>query len=226
MTRAHHHQPEGLAHYLSEIEQFPVLAASQEQELTERMAAGDIGAREQLVNAHLRLAARIAQKYQQPTIDALDLIQEANLGLLKATEKYDGTRGRFAAYATWWIKERIIMALAEQSLSGLSLDDEESAYLEEIQDDSPAPEEIVELRQITSSLYATFTVLTEQERLALVFRFGLDGRRDNRTLAQVAKHLDISQERVKDLIERAFRKIRKSGYSAALHDYWSERCAS
>src|SRR5260370_41220467 len=158
MTRAQNHQSESLTRYLSEIEQFPHLSESQEQELAERMRAGDTSAREQIINAHLRLAARIARQYQQPKIDVLDLIQEANIGLLKATEKYDCTRGRFATYATWWVKERIVMALSTQSISGLSLDDEESLYVEEIQDNDPTPEEALKLRQITSSLNATFSV--------------------------------------------------------------------
>lgn len=226
MTRAQNQQSENLTRYLAEIEQFPQLSLDQERELTERMQAGDANAREQMIHAHLRLAARIAQQYRQASVDVLDLIQEANMGLLKATEKYESARGRFATYAAWWVKERVIMALSTQSVSTISLDDEESLYVEEIQDTDPTPEEAVELRQITSSLYATFSVLTEQERLTLVYRFGLDGRADYRTLVQVAKHLHVSQERVRQLIDQAFRKIRKSGYSAALHDYWEEHCAS
>jgi len=118
-----------------------------------------------------------------------------------------------------------MMALADRP-AHLSLEDEESLYLESIPDDGPTPEEAVHLQQLNSSLYATFSVLTERERLALVFRFGLDGHGENRTLAQVGKHLNLSSVGAGQLIDQAIRKIRKSGYSAALHDYWSEHCAS
>jgi RNA polymerase sigma factor (sigma-70 family) len=212
--------------YLDEIERYPLLSATEEQQLAERMASGDFAAREQMINAHLRLAVHVARKHQRPGIDLLDLIQEANLGLLKATEKYDHSKGRFAAYATWWIKERIIMALASHFTDHLSLEDADSLTLEAIPDDGPAPEEVLHLQQLTTALYATLAVLTERERLALVLRYGLDGRGRNRTLAQVGKHLQTSPENARRIVELAIRKIRKSGESAALHDYWSEHCAS
>src|SRR5258708_532069 len=108
--------------YLDEIERYPLLSAAEELLLAERMASGDTAAPEQLVPAHLRLAVHVARKHQRSGIDLLDLIQEANLGLLKATEKYDLTKGRFATYAVWWIKERLIMALASHPIDHLSLE--------------------------------------------------------------------------------------------------------
>jgi|SRR5579859_1333700 len=215
---------DGLTQYQIEIERYPTLSAAQEQDLAERMATGDAAARECLINAHLRLAVNLAKKYHPRYDDLLDIIQEANIGLIKAADKFDPTKGRFAIYAAWWIEERIIMVLAHPH-DTLSLDDETNLLQETLQDDSPQPEEAVHLQQLNSHLYATFACLTQQERLALVLRYGLDGHGKNRTLIQVGSKLKISPERTGKLIGQAIQKIRKSGHSAALRDYWEERTA-
>ena len=102
--------------YLREIGKVALLTADEEIDLAKRIEAGDEEAKKQLVEANLRLSVSVAKKYIGCGISFLDLIQEGNLGLMKAAEKYDYTKGfRFSTYATWWIKQTISRAIADQS---------------------------------------------------------------------------------------------------------------
>lgn len=103
--------------YLREIGKVPLLTAAQEQELAKRIEAGDEEARHKLIQANLRLVVSIAKKYigRSPNLTLLDLIQEGNIGLSKAVEKFDYRKGfKFSTYATWWIRQAITRALADQ----------------------------------------------------------------------------------------------------------------
>ena len=102
--------------YLKEIGRVPLLSAEEEIELAERMAKGDPYARKRLSEANLRLVVSIAKKYVGRGMQFLDLIQEGNLGLIKAVEKFDHTKGfKFSTYATWWIRQAITRAIADQA---------------------------------------------------------------------------------------------------------------
>ena len=102
--------------YLREIGKIALLTADEEIELAKRIEKGDQEAKKQLVEANLRLSVSVAKRYIGCGISFLDLIQEGNLGLMKAAEKYDYTKGfRFSTYATWWIKQTISRAIADQS---------------------------------------------------------------------------------------------------------------
>jgi len=104
--------------YLREIGQYPLLTASEERELAKRIEAGDNEARNILARSNLRLVVSIAKKYvgRSPDLTLLDLIQEGNLGLFKAVDKFDFKKGfKFSTYATWWIRQAITRALADQS---------------------------------------------------------------------------------------------------------------
>lgn len=102
--------------YLREIGKIALLTADEEIELAKRIEAGDEEAKKHLVEANLRLSVSVAKRYIGCGISFLDLIQEGNLGLIKAAEKYDYTKGfRFSTYATWWIKQTISRAIADQS---------------------------------------------------------------------------------------------------------------
>ena len=102
--------------YLKEIGRVPLLTSEREHELAERMAAGDVEAKKALVEANLRLVVSIAKRYVGRGMFFLDLIQEGNLGLMKAVDKFDHTKGyKFSTYATWWIRQAITRAIADQA---------------------------------------------------------------------------------------------------------------
>ena len=114
--------PEGIAlddpvrMYLKEIGKVPLLSAEEEQELAEKMSLGDEDAKKRLSEANLRLVVSIAKRYVGRGMLFLDLIQEGNLGLIKAVEKFDYQKGfKFSTYATWWIRQAITRAIADQA---------------------------------------------------------------------------------------------------------------
>ena len=102
--------------YLREIGKTPLLKGAEEVELAKRITKGDVAARKKLIEANLRLVVSIAKKYMGRNLGLLDLIQEGNLGLFRAVEKFDWRKGyKFSTYATWWIRQAITRALADQS---------------------------------------------------------------------------------------------------------------
>ena len=102
--------------YLKEIGRVPLLSAEEEVELAIRMSEGDVAAKKRLSEANLRLVVSIAKRYVGRGMQFLDLIQEGNLGLIKAVEKFDHTKGfKFSTYATWWIRQAITRAIADQA---------------------------------------------------------------------------------------------------------------
>ena len=102
--------------YLKEIGKVPLLKPEQEPELAKRIAQGDEEAKQQLINSNLRLVISIAKRYAGRGMPFLDLIQEGNMGLIKAVEKFDYTKGfKFSTYATWWIRQAITRAIADQA---------------------------------------------------------------------------------------------------------------
>lgn len=104
--------------YLKEIGMYPLLTPEQELTLAERVSRGDQRARQHLIEANLRLVVSIAKRYSNQGLPLLDLIQEGNIGLMRATQKFDYQRGfRFSTYATWWIRQAISRTIAEHSRS-------------------------------------------------------------------------------------------------------------
>ena len=102
--------------YLKDIGQVPLLQSDEEKELAQRMSEGDVAAKNRLSEANLRLVVSIAKRYVGRGMQFLDLIQEGNLGLMKAVEKFDYTKGfKFSTYATWWIRQAITRAIADQA---------------------------------------------------------------------------------------------------------------
>src|SRR5437660_12875653 len=102
--------------YLGEIGRCPLINAEEEMRIARKVAQGDMIAQQQLVEANLRLVVSIAKRYNNHSIALLDLVQEGNLGLIRAAQKFDPWRGfRFSTYATWWIRQAISRAVAEHT---------------------------------------------------------------------------------------------------------------
>jgi RNA polymerase primary sigma factor len=111
-------EPDAIKSYLQEIRKVPLLSAANEKKLAAAAEEGDSQARKQLIEANTRLVVSIAKRYQGRGLPLSDLIQEGNLGLLRAVEKFDYRRGfKFSTYATWWIKQALQRALADRSLT-------------------------------------------------------------------------------------------------------------
>jgi len=111
-------RPDSVQMYLKEIGKVPFLTAKEEKELAKRIEKGDEAAKQKLIRANLRLVVSIAKKYvgRSPNLTLLDLIQEGNLGLFRAAEKFDWRKGyKFSTYATWWIRQAVTRALADQA---------------------------------------------------------------------------------------------------------------
>lgn len=100
--------------YLKEINKYPVLSSDEEDELVQLVVAGDQNAKEKLINSNLRFVVTVAKQYQNQGLPLVDLINEGNLGLIKAVGKFDPTRGfKFISYAVWWIRQSIMEAIAD-----------------------------------------------------------------------------------------------------------------
>ncbi|MCM1579698.1 MAG: RNA polymerase sigma factor RpoD [Ruminococcus sp.] len=144
--------------YLKEIGRVPLLTAEEEIELAGRMAQGDPKAKKRLSEANLRLVVSIAKRYVGRGMQFLDLIQEGNLGLIKAVEKFDHTKGfKFSTYATWWIRQAITRAIADQArtiripvhmVETITKVKKASSQLLHQNGRDPSPEEISELLNI------------------------------------------------------------------------------
>ena len=265
--------------YLKEIGKVPLLSAEEEIKLAQRMEEGDEDAKKRLAEANLRLVVSIAKRYVGRGMLFLDLIQEGNLGLIKAVEKFDYRKGyKFSTYATWWIRQAITRAIADQartiripvhmvetinklirvsrqllqelgreptpeeiaeemhmsvervreilkiSQEPVSLEtpigEEEDSHLGDfIQDDNvPVPADAAAFTMLKEQLEDVLSTLTDREQKVLRLRFGLDDGRA-RTLEEVGKEFNVTRERIRQIEEKALRKLRHPSRSRKLKDY-------
>ncbi len=141
--------------YLQEIGKVDLITADEEVELAQKIRAGDKVALEKLIKANLRFVVSVSKQYQNQGLSLPDLINEGNLGLMKAAKRYDETRGfKFISYAVWWIRQSILQALAEQSrivrlplnkIGSINKINKAYAHLEQENERPPSPEELAEV---------------------------------------------------------------------------------
>ena len=265
--------------YLQEIGKVDLITADEEVELAQRIKAGDQRALEKLTKANLRFVVSVAKQYQNQGLTLPDLINEGNLGLIKAAEKFDETRGfKFISYAVWWIRQSILQALAEQSrivrlplnkIGAINRINKAFAAFEQVHQREPNPDELAEMldiseNEVRESLKNTgrhismdaplmadednnmYDVLKGEENLTpeagLIFDslrmeieraiatltpreadvirlyFGLNGKHPY-TLEEIAEQFDLTRERVRQIKEKAIRRLKHTARSKILKTY-------
>ena len=264
--------------YLQEIGREELITVEQEVELAQRIRKGDQAALEQLTRANLRFVVSVAKQYQNQGLSLPDLINEGNLGLIKAAEKFDETRGfKFISYAVWWIRQSILQALAEQSrivrlplnqVGSLNKNNKALAKFEQENERNPSAEELAELLEIptekisdtmrvsgrhvsvdapfvdgednslldvlvnndspnadvglikeslSSEIDRALSVLTERERDIVKYFFGIGA--PELTLEEIGDKFDLTRERVRQIKEKAIRRLRQNSRSKLLKSY-------
>ena len=265
--------------YLQEIGREELITADQEVLLAQRIKLGDQEALEKLVKANLRFVVSVAKQYQNQGLSLPDLINEGNLGLIKAAQRFDETRGfKFISYAVWWIRQSILQALAEQSrivrlplnqVGSLSKIRKESNRLEQRFERPPSAEEIAEAMEVPQQkidaalkistryismdaplaededtkyidvfvnedaegtdntlikesllkeIHRSLSTLSEKERQVLYLYFGI-GMNHGLTLEEIGIKFDLTRERVRQIKERAIRRLKQSSRSKLLKYY-------
>ena len=270
---------QSLEKYLQEIGEVPLLVPEEEIKLARRIRRGDQTALEQLTKANLRFVVSVAKQYQNQGLSLGDLINEGNLGLIKAAKRFDETRGyKFISYAVWWIRQSILQALAEQSrvvrlplnrVGALNKIGKMYANLEQEYEREPTPDEIAEMLEISAaevtdtlrmsgrhlSIDAPFAqgednrlldivhndnqpppdsrlmqeslrqeidralaTLSARESEVVRLYFGL-GREHPLTLEEIGELFKLTRERVRQIKEKALRRLRHTSRSKALRTY-------
>ena len=221
--------------YLKEIGRVPLLTAGQEMALAKAARAGDADARRALSEANLRLVVSVAKRYAGRGLPFLDLIQEGNLGLMKAAEKFEPERGfKFSTYATWWIRQSITRAIADQGrtiripvhlVESINRVKKTAGELLRRTGREPTAEEIAAQLDMEPArvreLMNVLKSLTPREERVIALRFGLeDGRA--RTLEELGREFNVTRERVRQIEAKALRKLRHPSRAKRLRDYLDE----
>ncbi len=272
-------ESQSLDKYLQEIGKVDLLTPDEEVSLAQRIKEGDQFALEKLTKANLRFVVSVAKQYQNQGLSLGDLINEGNLGLIKAAKRFDETRGfKFISYAVWWIRQSILQALAEQSrivrlplnrVGSLNKISKSFSELEQKFEREPSPEEIAEVLELTTaevvdtlkisgrhvSVDAPFvqgeenrlldvlenddeespdmglmndslrkdvqralSTLTKREADVITLYFGLNGEH-SLTLEEIGEKFNLTRERVRQIKEKAIRRLRHTSRSKALKPY-------
>jgi len=270
---------QSLEKYLQEIGEVALLHPEEEIKLARRIRRGDQRALEQLTKANLRFVVSVAKQYQNQGLSLGDLINEGNLGLIKAAKRFDETRGyKFISYAVWWIRQSILQALAEQSrvvrlplnrVGALNKIGKMYSNLEQEYEREPTPVEIADMLEISPeevtdtlrmsgrhlSMDAPFSqgednrlldivhnenqpppdsrlmqeslrqeidralaTLSQREAEVVRLYFGL-GREHPLTLEEIGELFKLTRERVRQIKEKALRRLRHTSRSKALRAY-------
>lgn len=272
-------ESQSLDKYLQEIGRVELITADQEVDLAKKIRNGDALALEKLTKANLRFVVSVAKQYQNQGLTLGDLINEGNLGLIKAAQRFDETRGfKFISYAVWWIRQSILQALAEQSrivrlplnrVGSLNKISKVFSELEQRFEREPSPDEMAEVLQLSEgevldtlriagrhiSMDAPFangeenslldvledetemtpdnelitdslrrevqralSTLTQREADVVSYYFGLNGGH-SLTLEEIGERFDLTRERVRQIKEKAIRRLRHTSRSKSLKTY-------
>ena len=272
-------ESKSLDKYLQDISKIELITAEEEVELARRIKAGDQLALEKLTNANLRFVVSVAKQYQNQGLKLPDLINEGNVGLVKAAKRFDETRGfKFISYAVWWIRQSILQALAEQSrvvrlplnkIGSINKIKKTFSYLEQTHERPPSAEEIAKELDMTitevkqsiknsgrhismdaplkegedSNLYdvmrsgesprpdidlmrqslhteinRALDTLSPREADVIKLYYGI-GDQQSMTLAEIGQTFDLTRERVRQIREKAIRKLRHNSRNKLLKSY-------
>ena len=218
--------------YLQEIGREDLITVEEEVELAQAIKKGDRQALEKLTRANLRFVVSVAKQYQNQGLSLPDLINEGNLGLIKAAEKFDETRGfKFISYAVWWIRQSILQALAEQSrivrlplnqVGSLNKISKAFQKFEQENERRPSAEEpIADRTLINESLQKeidrALSTLTERESDIIKMFFGIGCQ--EMTLEEIGDKFQLTRERVRQIKEKAIRRLRQDSRSKLLKTY-------
>src|SRR5919107_371927 len=199
--------------YLAEIGRVRLLTHADEIRLAKGIARGCKRSKDRLVEANLRLVVSIAKKYRNRGVSFLDLIQEGNLGLIRAAEKFDHSKGyKFSTYATWWIRQAISRATP--------VGDDDSSELGDFLEDagSVTPTDAVSESLLKAHLREALDELPERERQIIELRFGMKDDRP-RTLEEVGREFDITRERVRQIQMKTLNLLREQRRTQNLREY-------
>ena len=272
-------ESQSLDKYLQEIGREELITAEMEVELAQRIKDGDQIALEKLTKANLRFVVSVAKQYQNQGLTLPDLINEGNLGLIKAAKRFDETRGfKFISYAVWWIRQSILQALAEQSrivrlplnqvgslnkinkafsrleqeferppssdelasaldlpedkvkdtmkVSGRHvsvdapfLDGEDNSLLDVmVNNDSPKADLELMRESLQREIERSLSTLSDREKDVVMLFFGI-GKRHGLTLEEIGAKFDLTRERVRQIKEKAIRRLRHNSRSKLLKAY-------
>ncbi|MBP3548780.1 MAG: RNA polymerase sigma factor RpoD/SigA [Rikenellaceae bacterium] len=264
--------------YLQEIGKEDLITVEEEVELAQRIKKGDQEALEKLTKANLRFVVSVAKQYQNQGLSLPDLINEGNLGLIKAAEKFDETRGfKFISYAVWWIRQSILQALAEQSrivrlplnqVGSLNKINKAFARFEQENERTPSPEELANALELpkekvsdtlrvagrhvsvdapfadgednslldvlvntdspnadrglineslSTEVERALSTLTDREKDIIKYFFGIGCQ--EMTLEEIGEKFGLTRERVRQIKEKAIRRLRHSSRSKLLKSY-------
>ncbi len=272
-------ESQSLDKYLQEIGKVDLLTPDEEVTLAQKIREGDQMALEKLTKANLRFVVSVAKQYQNQGLSLGDLINEGNLGLIKAAQRFDETRGfKFISYAVWWIRQSILQALAEQSrivrlplnrVGSLNKISKTFSELEQKFEREPSPDELAEVLEVTTSevvdtmkisgrhvsmdapfvqgeenslldvlendgeqtpdnelmndslrreVQRALSTLTQREADVIKLYFGLNGEH-SMTLEEIGEKFNLTRERVRQIKEKAIRRLRHTSRSKTLKPY-------